>query len=38
VAFGPLRLDSVAVGESRALRVAEVERLRTAAGWKNRPS
>jgi len=36
VAFGPLRLGSLPLGESRALSSAEVERLRKAAGWKNR--
>ena len=38
VAFGPLRVDGLPVGESRRLEPAEVERLRYAAGWKNRPS
>lgn len=36
VAFGPLRVDGLPVGESRRLDAAEVERLRDAAGWKNR--
>jgi len=36
VAFGPLRLGSLPPGDSRALSSAEVERLRKAAGWKNR--
>jgi len=38
VGFGPLRLGSLAVGQSRPLGGAEVERLREATGWKNRPS
>ena len=36
VAFGTLRVDGLPVGESRRLDAAEVERLRDAAGWKNR--
>ena len=36
VAFGPLRVDGLPVGESRRLGDAELERLRGAAGWKNR--
>ena len=36
VAFGPLRVEGLPVGESRRLGAAEVERLREAAGWKNR--
>ena len=38
VAFGPLRLGTLPAGESRPLGAREVERLREAAGWKNRPS
>jgi 23S rRNA pseudouridine2605 synthase len=38
VALGPLRLAGLAPGESRLLGDTEVERLREAAGWKNRPS
>jgi 23S rRNA pseudouridine2605 synthase len=38
LAFGPLRLGDLAPGASRQLGGAEVERLREAAGWKNRPS
>ena len=38
VAFGPLGLARLPVGESRRLDSAEVERLREAAGWKNRGS
>ena len=36
VAFGPLRLGDLPPGESRRLTAAEAERLREAAGWKNR--
>jgi len=36
VAFGPLRLGGLPEGDSRPLGGAEVERLRQAAGWKNR--
>ena len=38
VGFGPLRVDGLPVGESRRLNAAEVERLREAAGLKNRHS
>jgi 23S rRNA pseudouridine2605 synthase len=38
VAFGPLRVEGLPPGESRRLDAAEVERLRDAAGWKNRRS
>ena len=37
VAFGPLRLGGLPSGASRRLAEPEVERLRRAAGWKNRP-
>jgi len=35
IAFGPLRLERLPPGESRRLTAAEVERLRSAPGWKN---
>lgn len=38
VALGPLGIDGLPVGESRRLDATEVERLREAAGWKNRQS
>ena len=37
VAFGPLRIGDLPPGRARRLTAAEVERLRAAAGWKNRP-